>query len=396
MVNINMKWNGRGNLKQMVVELERQRLSKIDFVSDMRQLQVIGFDGEFDGDEDRCLKLGAVPGTATTEWLTKLHRIGHHALPQFGARVDPAIPGQWLRKMADQHTGHTSTILTRLMHDTGKRNLVRCLDGEVRAFLSNSYKVLDSLDIAFASLEAAKREGAVPLEANLSDTRMRLKLVNFDMMEALEQEAVENSPHQFIGADALIRRLGINPADLPGEPNSIFPVITVSNSETGHGGFSVKLGIMLRACINTCTIEDVAGEIHLGGKLDVGLFSRETQTLEARTIMAKACESVQAAFTPDKWAAMVEKARDAQGTVIRDPSSAVEHFVKTQDVFPESKKDQLLMHFVGDYDRTAWGFAQAVARVAQDEESADTAATLEALAGEVIKEPKLIAVPIAA
>ncbi len=54
------------------------------------------------------------------------------------------------------------------------------------------------------------------------------------------------------------------------------------------------------------------------------------------------------------------------------------------------RRDALLAHFVRDYTPTRYGLAQAVARLAQDTDSPDEAADLEAAAGQIMTKPALV------
>ena len=73
------------------------------------------------------------------------------------------------------------------------------------------------------------------------------------------------------------------------------------------------------------------------------------------------------------------------------PGAAVDNVIKQLKI-KEGSRDELLAHFLGDYDKTAWGMAQAVSRLAQDTDDADAADDLEVAAGAIISNPKLVTV----
>lgn len=84
-------------------------------------------------------------------------------------------------------------------------------------------------------------------------------------------------------------------SELPGGSGTIHPVITVSNSETGHGSFRVRLGILMGICYNVATLEDVVSTVHLGERLQEGIYSAETVAADSKAIMLKARDAVRAA-----------------------------------------------------------------------------------------------------
>jgi hypothetical protein len=170
--------------------------------------------------------------------------------------------------------------------------------------------------------------------------------------------------------------------ELPGGPNALYPVVTITNSETGHGAARVKLGVLLGICFNVASVEEIAAEIHLGGKLDEGIFSPETQSMETAVVMAKLQDAIVAAFDEDRFSKIVEASRAATNDTVQ-PVEAVDAMVKAGDV-TEEKRDSLLTYFVKDYAPNRFGLAQAVSRMAQDTEDADEAQDLEDLAGKVL------------
>jgi hypothetical protein len=377
-------------LLNVVKELERQRESKIDFVADARSLRV------FSDEQNDKKRLVLVPNERgpVSEWISKPNQILDKALPQFGEKVKPSIPAGFLREMAEAWPDHCGDMLTRLMHDTGGRRLVRCLDGKVRAYLSDRYRILDNYDLAFSALDAVKENGGEVFEASLSDTNMRLKFTSRAVWDALDGVRSKGASAGWyaggLGNQEYLSRVSARSwGDLPGGPGTIHPVVTVSNSETGHGGLYVRIGVLLAACFNIATVEEVAARIHLGDRQEIGIFRAETQELEARTIMAKCQDAIRAAFQPDVFKRIVDRCRVAQAIEVTNPSSAVENFVKTQAV-PADRKDDLLRYFVSDYELTVFGFAQAVSRLAQDITDPDDAVTIEELAGEVIRTPALV------
>jgi hypothetical protein len=383
----NNAWKGRGNLAQLVAELERQRTARIDFVADVRHLKV-----ECNGG------VMIVPLTSQAlEWMPEgtmeFNRSAYH---QLAGKCNPSIPTRFFDSMMEERPSRLAELINGLHADDPEKRLVRCLDNKVRAWLSNGYRVIDNYDVAFTCLDEAHKKDAQVFEANLSDRTMRIKFTTQQVWDAVnvkqqsgpqgEWYAAALGNRELIGKTILGARIS---EELPGGPGTIHPVVTVLNSETGHGGFHVRIGILMGICFNVATLETVVSRVHLGERLEEGIFSQEAISAESKAIMLKARDAVRAAFDQDKFRVIVGKAKAAQADVIEQPSAAVNNIVEA-GLVNEEHKEALLEYFLRDYDATRFGLAQAVSRLAQDIEDPDDAGEFESLAGKIIREPAYV------
>jgi hypothetical protein len=384
-------WTKRSNLTSLVTELKRQAASKVDFVSDVRSLSILP--PHDPGADPRPLL--ASRDAQTAEFIPSAGiPLQRNAFIQLAARCDPSVPVRYIEALFDKNPDEAIRHLNTVMRDTGGRRLVRCLDDSVRAFLSNRYRVLDHLDVAFTSLQVAEQYGALPIECCLSDTSMRLKLIVKDLWEEIDLRR-QTDPNWFVGGlgnqDHLSRVAARSIGDLPGGPNAIYPMATVSNSETGHGGYNVRIGILQGICFNLATVEDVVTRVHLGETLEEGMFSAETHQLEARTIIAKATDALRTCFTQDAFRRLVSRIRSAASDLIEAPTPAVSNLITRTDL-TESDRDRILEYFLRDYDASRYGLASAVSRYAQDIPDPDRSSSIEAIAGTLLLQPSLCAV----
>ncbi len=365
-------WQGRGRLENLVAELNRQRETKLDFVADARNLMVVA------GEKELVLAPADAIGQ---EWLPASGlRISDNALPQFGNRLDPDIPTKFLRELTAKRTGTASTLVNDLFQSEPKRHFIRCLDGKVRACLSNSYRVLDNYDLAFAALDVARANDGEVIEASLSDKHMRLKFTTRAIWDAVNEKDGGTGNHEWIGRTGWG---GSDNTDLPGGQGTVHPLVTISNSETGHGGLRVQLGILRRICVNSAIIEDVQARIHLGDKLETGIYTEETLAADSKAIMLKCRDAIKAAFTKERFAALIAKVQGAADDKVARPREALENIV-TVGGLTDAANDAILEYFLGDYDRNRYGLAQAVSRYAQDVDDPDEAFAVEELAGKVM------------
>lgn len=384
---LNNSWKGRGTLQNLVTELKRQKESCHDFVADVRHFNI----------ETEKGKIFLAPKNVQAgEWLPDGRiQFNPKALAQLGEKCNPSIPKKFFDALVEARGPRLVELINGLHQDDPSKRLIRCLDGNVRAWLSNTYRILGNHDIAFECMAEAHKAQAQVLEASLSDTNMRIKFTTQQVWDSVD--VVQRSGPQggwFAGAlgnkelqgqtilGATIRN------ELPGGPGTVHPIVTVSNSETGHGGFHVRIGILMGICFNVATLEDVVSQIHLGERMEEGVFTAETIAADSKVIMLKARDAVRAAFDTDKFKAMVAKAKNAQVDKIEKPISAVENIMEVGSI-NEEHKDALLSYFMQDYTPTRFGLAQAVSRLAQDLADGDEAYEMERLAGKIINNKQL-------
>lgn len=380
--------NGRMPLPTLVDELKRQAKAKVDFVADARKIKVVER-AEVDAAGNPSEQLYLVPLDAQTEEF--LPREGFpirmQALKQLGQHIEPNVPARFTENLATLRPRRAAELFTGLMHDGPKRLLIRSLYGQVRSFLSDSYRMIDHFDIAVLAMETVKQAGGEIIECSLTERNMRIKFTTREIWDAINVRRNDESGNWYVGglgsAEYLNRVGARTEGDLPGGPGTIHPACTITNSETGHGTFGVRIGLLAAICFNLATVEQVAKQIHLGSKLDLGIFTADTIRKENVATIAKVRDSVGAAFTPEKFKMIVDLARAAQDREIKAPRPAVENIAKLHDL-SEDDQNSILDYFIQDYDRTQYGLAQAVARAAQDTEDPDKAETLEDLAGKLL------------
>lgn len=380
--SVNKAWSGRGSLGDLVAELDRQKSARFDFVADTRSLGVKV--------DDRGPVLHS-QGIETTEFIPKAGLpIGDEAIAQLGDRLAPAIPRRFLRDLISDRPQIAEGLLTDLLHATGKPNLVRCLDDKVRAFLSDRYQPVDNYELAFTALEVAREQGGEVVECSLSEQNLRIKLTNRSVFDALDDVRTGTTGWFAggIGNQKYLSRVAANTTgDLPGGPGTVHPLITIGNSETGHGSSHCRLGILKAICFNLATVETVVQQVHLGGRLEPGIFSQETIRKDAEVVLCKAKDAITTAFSTERFQHIINLCKVAQDTPVQ--RTKVIDFVVGEGLITQDQRDSLLLYFAAESE-TAYGFAQAAARLAQDIENGDTAADLEAFAGKVISKPSTL------
>lgn len=375
-------FNGRGKLVDMVAELKRRIDVRHDFVADTSDLSVRV-------DDDGNVRL--VPGPSAMDFLPRAGLVmNKSAVSQLAGRLDPKMPIRFLRDAIERAPSRWADFATGVMRDNSARRFIRCLDDKVRAFLSDRYRVIESLDVVKAVLEGAQDQPVRILEASLTDTHMRIKLVNPTVWQQVEEGGPQGAlAHEFIkpgatGSLSYQAAVGnaLKDAPMQGGSGTVWPIVTVSNSDTGHGGYSAKVGMLQALCLNLATIEKSVAHVHLGSKLDEGIFTRETVSAEAKALALKARDVIAVSFDQEKFNALVAQTDVSRKEEVRAPASALKNVIKLGSSLSDGDLDALVAAF-GQESDTVYGVGQAVARVAQDID-VDKADEAEKLAGEIL------------
>lgn len=286
------------------------------------------------------------------------------------------IPPGYLTGLRHKHIDlYDRNINGWLTHPSNqdKHYLVRCFrsdDGGIgvgRAFLSNSYKPIENLDVLMTVLEGIGTVG-VDVEiagCDLTDRRMYVKIV---------------SPQVTALAPTLLRAYrspfsGDRGADNP----VVFAGLQVTNSEVGHGAFQIAPTITIQVCKNgmTVTREAVRAQ-HLGGKLEPGtiVWSDETQAKNLELIKAKTADAVRA-FLSEKWLQrQIDRIEQTSNIEVKQPEETVK-VVAEKLRYTEAQQNDILRMFIKGGDTTAGGVMQAVTASAQNQTDADVAADME-------------------
>lgn len=297
--------------------------------------------------------------------------VSEHAHSQIAAKLKVPV-AHYFRLLVD-HTDLTLTLVNALFEREPANRLIRVLNGEVRAFLSDRYKALDNDQILEQVLPIVL-DPSIKTEVLSSDVnahRLGLKVL-------------------FTGDD-----LAHTIAKANGKDRVIRPAFRLSNSETGGGALKIEAFFYDSYCTNGCVWGiDKAFEFkrtHVGGKLvsDAGLevFSDATKKQEDELIVAQLTDAVKTISSPEAVAKLADTLRAAAATEFtKNPVQAVELAVKELPI-REVEKDSILQTFLRDQDFSKFGLASAVTEVANNAEIAsyDRANELEDLGGQILQ-----------
>jgi len=306
-----------------------------------------------------------------------------HALIQLGERCDMPNPRKvldWLS--SEEDIGDLAHILNRkyqTMKDSKSqtpRFLVRSVSPgsvgtdarEIRGFLSDRFKRLDSAPIVEAFIKAMQEWKAIPLEGRAFDTKFYLKIVLPFVLEPV--------PNEVMLWGAILK-----------------------NSDYGDGRLELSGFVHRLRCTNLLISDDSFAKVHLGSRLSEELeLSQKTYELETQYVVSAVGDVMKTIFNPDKVKGSMEAIQllaktniDAEATLkaIRQKSKLTKAEAEEVAKLYSSAEIELLPP-----GQNAWRLSNAIALLAQNTElvAPERQLELEELAGEVAGMRKSVAV----
>jgi len=302
---------------------------------------------------------------------SEVFTVSDHCHSQIAGRL--GIPQKYYQRLLTDHPDILRSDVNNLFNREPKTRLVRTLDGNARAFLSDRFRRLDNYEVL---------ENVLP------------PLVKGDIENRLLSSHVgENSMHLKIlfTDESLIREIGLAPN---GSPDTVQPYCVLRNSETGMGKLSVKAGFYRDYCTNGCIFGATEAfswaRNHIGGKLvegtEIEVFTDETQRLQDLTIIAEITDSIRAMVNPETITTMCNRLREIKtGEKVVDSFGAVDQLA-IEVGLREPEKLSVLATLLKDDDFSQWGMVNAVTATAnQDDISYERAQELEQVGAKIIE-----------
>lgn len=328
-------------LIEMANELERQRAAKKDFISDTRNLRM---DATGDG-----LQLSLRDDRSHVVHMLGINDNAHR---QIGTALK--IPATYYDKMQKELPSLLADNVNAWFDANPQAKMIRTLDGNARAFLSDRYRRIDNYEIAQTVLPIlGELEDAHVESCEVTENRMYIKVVN----PRLQADVV------------------------PGD--TVQAGIMITNSEIGLGSVTVSPLLFRLVCTNGMVVNDAASrKYHIGRANTVGenfqIFTDETIIADDKAFMLKVRDTVRAAVDEARFGQVVNMMRQAKGVKLDTPD--IPKFVEltaTEFGLSQNEGRGVLDHLIRDADLSLYGLANAVTRYSQDVESYDRATDLE-------------------
>lgn len=332
-------------IADLAKEITRQQNAKRDFLPTMNKVNAFVHTVE-----DRSeLNLGFEVGNDLyTAGLTKN---GHSQLATY-----TGIPSKYYEIMK-QHPGLLAQNVKYWLERSSDRRMIRTLDGNVRAIMSEKYRRLDNYDLLAHVLPMLNEAGAEVESCEVTEDRLYVK--------------------------AITHRIQAEPK--VGDP--CCAGILIHNSEVGKGMLAVKPLIYKYSCRNGAVVDALAmKKFHIGKSADIDQFvefSQETMKAEDKAFWLKTRDLVKHSLNQVTFDKIIETMRESTTLKIAEPTKAIELVTKKFDLL-ESESSDVLKHLIEGGDLTSWGLGNAVTRMAQDVESYDRSTELEHIGFEIM------------
>ncbi len=337
-------------LAQLGRELQRQRENRQDFLADTCSLEM---------KSDSC--------GSTLRMSLDRHdysfTVGENAHQQIATRLN--IPFRYYAKMQANAPDLLDNNVNRWFNQTPERRMIRVLDGNVRAFLSDRYRRLDNLELCAAVLPViSEMKGAVIESCEVTPSHLYLKVVNRRLKAEVKVGDVVQAG------------------------------FVVSNSEVGLGSLRVEPLVFRLVCKNGLICKDLAQKkYHVGRQVNASddsayeLYSDETLAQDDKAFFMKVQDVVRCAVDEARFALTVDKLRESTQIPLKhDPVKSVELLADKFQLTENERGDILRQLFIGAYN-SRYGLINAVTAASKIAKSYERATDLERIGGEILSLP---------
>lgn len=247
-------------------------------------------------------------------------------------------------------------------HKAEKR-LIRTLDGEVRGFLSDTYRPLENIDLAAMALPALLDNKMQIWESSITDTRLYIKASS----PKLEGEVKKG--------------------------DVVHGGVCIRNSEVGNGALALEFFIGRLVCLNGMIGETVVRRNHVGKRMlteeavAAEYIKDDTRKAQDAALFLQFRDTLDALLAGDRFEKFLTIARGATVQMVEKPLETIE-VLSERFAFNEAEKQAVLKNLIDGGDLSRWGFANAVTAAARVSDDYERETELQRLGYEVITLPK--------
>lgn len=349
-------------LIELATEIERQKASRQDYIAQTKALSLMPIEPRpGGGGVSLCgLPLGPIG----------LNNLAHR---QLGDWAD--VPAKYYDRMRNDAPALLSTNVNHWLGADPAKRMVRVLDGNMRAWLSDSYRPLENADLGEAALPALLSMDVEIISCEITEKRLYIKAVDKRINRDLP-----TGKHMGDGGHTIF--------------DTVSPAIVISNSEVGCGALAVETAVWTRACTNLAIFAQRSlRKYHIGGRHQIAdnlvhLLSDKTRRLTDAAVWAQVSDVVRGAFDEAKFDASLDEMRGMVDDRIEgDAVKAIDLAARTLDI-REMEKPSILRHLIEGGDLTRYGLFNAITRTAEDQGDYDRATDFERMGGKLIELPR--------
>lgn len=333
-------------IQDLLKEVERQTETRKDYVAETPALQMQPVEG------DRKDVVISMKGNG----ILHCNDLAHD---QIGLHV--GIPAKYYDRMRHEAPELLASNVNHWFGANPAKRMVRTLDGNMRAFLSNGYRALENFDLCEAVVPLMLERNMAITSCELTERRLYIKAVDMSVVREVEGRRIVDG--QMVEFD------------------HVSPTCTISNSEVGMGALSVEWGMFTHACKNMAIFrERTTRKYHIGARHELTqdvqeLLTSKTKALTDAAVFSQIKDVVTNGFAADGF--------DRSLVAVKAMESVSRKFN-----FTETEKGMVLANLIQGANLTRYGLFNAITRTAEDLGDYDRATDFERMGGDVIELPK--------
>lgn len=344
-------------LNQLAAEIAAQQKTKRDFLVPANRLQMLPPEKTVSGG----LRLRVPVKTKESDFQDfGVRDLAHE---QIAERLQ--IPKRYYDICRDRAPELLTRNVNHWLGASDDTRMVRTLEGQARAFLSDRYRRLDNDEIARHMLpKLFEIPGLNVQSSEITEKRLYLQIVN---------SRVQGE---------------VRPGDV------VQAGVVISNSEVGCGALSIQPLVLRLVCMNGAIMNDQRlRQHHLGSRGSGGegmelpweRLADDTLKAQDEALWKTARDVARSSLEDAIFQMALEKMRRAAGEKIeKKPQEVVELAAKRFNLL-DGEGEDVLAFLAGGGDMTQWGLVNAVTSAANQATDYDRAVELEKIGGQILE-----------
>jgi hypothetical protein len=299
-------------------------------------------------------------GKVKVQDTSREYNLSKYALGQISTYLN--IPREYVRRISEDSPRLLSQNINHWLNKKQDRRLIRTLGKDLRAFLSDRYKVMDNYPLLEMITPVFTQHNLQIISSNISEEKMYIKALSPKLKSEVKVGDVVQAG------------------------------ICISNSEVGAGSLSIQPLIYRLACTNGMVTDAARRKYHVGRKLDEfetfnEYITDETRKAEEKTLFLCIRDIINGSLMPMFFEHLVGRLRKASDQKISGKVENVVEVTRKRFGIGEEIGSTILESLVRSSDFTQWGLANAITDTANSPEvgSYDRSSELERIGGKIIE-----------
>lgn len=241
--------------------------------------------------------------------------------------------------------------------------MVRVLNGQARAWLSNSYLRIDNKDFFDNALPIVAEAGAEIKSAYIDSDRAYIKAV-------LPMVQGEVKVDDYVQAGFVLK-----------------------NTETGNGALSIEFLLFRLVCLNGMVVGDKLGSfrrIHRTATIDLPegrpFMPIDPITVTCHDFWANIKAAIAVASDSEKFQGYVNRLKALAAQELDVDPDALADTLRKKHGLREHEANNIMAEFSREGDKTVYGLVNAITQVSQSVENYNRASDLEEIGGDIFRQ----------